>query len=199
LVHGRARVPLSQTWHSAVDEGSLRVLCIMVSILATVAQLKSVPGVVRMTLIGLIIWHAVIVLTYVAWLGSQFWKQEPNLHGATWAFEAILSLCHLGALLVVLDHLAVYGRFLRAKIRVSELEVRYTVPEVKGGDGFAVIQTPFCKIITDTNYLRVGQEARDLFKDPSQWVLVPVSAPFLPRIRVIYMGCQTGRAHDPAS
>ena len=69
------------------------------------------------------------------------WCDEPNLHGATWAFEAILSLCHLGALLVVLDHLAVYGRFLRAKIRVSELEVKYTVPEVKGGDGFAVIHS----------------------------------------------------------
>ena len=55
LVHGRARVPLSQTWHAAVDEGSLRVLYIMVGILATAAQLKSVPGVVRMTLIGLII------------------------------------------------------------------------------------------------------------------------------------------------
>jgi hypothetical protein len=41
----------------------------------------------------------------------------------------------------------VYGRFLRAKTRVSELEVRYTVPEVKAGDGFVVIQTPFGKII----------------------------------------------------
>jgi len=69
LVHGRARVPLSQTWNAAVDEGSLRVLYIMVSILATAAQLKSVPGVVRMTLIGLIIWHAVMFLTYVAWMG----------------------------------------------------------------------------------------------------------------------------------
>ena len=133
LVHGRARVPLSQTWHAAVDEGSLRVLYIMVSILATATQLKSVPGVVRMTLIGLIIWHAVMFLTYVAWMGSWFWKQEPIQPGITWAFEAIVSLWHLSALFTVLDHLAVYGRFLRAKTRVSELEVRYTVPEVKAG------------------------------------------------------------------
>jgi hypothetical protein len=172
LVHGRARVPLSQTWHAAVDEGSLRVLYIMVSILATATQLKSVPGVVRMTLIGLIIWHAVMFLTYVAWMGSWFWKQEPIQPGITWAFEAIVSLWHLSALFTVLDHLAVYGRFLRAKTRVSELEVRYTVPEVKGGDGIVVVQTPFGKIVTDASHLRVGQEycrgVRDIFKDPSQ-------------------------------
>jgi hypothetical protein len=79
----------------------------------------------------------------------------------------------------------VYRGCLRAKIRVSELEVRYTVPEVKGGDGAVVIQAPFGKIVTDASHLRVGQEyitgVRDIFKDPSQWVLVPVNAPFLPK------------------
>ena len=96
-----------------------------------------------------------------------------------------MSLWHLSALFTVLDHLAVYGRFLRAKTRVSELEVRYTVPVVKGGDGIVVVQTPFGKIVTVASHLRVGQEycrgVRDIFKDPSQWVLVPVSAPFLPK------------------
>jgi hypothetical protein len=75
----------------------------------------------------------------MAWIGSWLWKQDPKLHDITWAFEAIISLWHLSALLTVLNHLAVYGRFPGAKIRVSELEVRYTVPEVKGGDGAAVI------------------------------------------------------------
>ena len=50
--------------------------------------------------------------------------------------------------------------------------------------GYVVIQTPFGKIITDDSHFRVGQEygrvVRDMFKDPSQWVVVPVSAPFLP-------------------
>ena len=102
-----------------------------------------------------------------------------------WAFEAIKSLWHLSVFLTVLDHLAVYGGFLRAKIRVSELEVRYTVPEVKGGDGAVVIQAPFGKIVTDDSHFRVGQECsrvvRDIIKDPTQWVLVPVSALFLPK------------------
>ena len=133
----------------------------------------------------LMIWHAVVVLTRVAWMGSWFWKQDPKLHDITWAFEAIMSLWHLSALLTVLDHLAVYGGFLRAKIRVSELEVRYTVPEVKGGDGAVVIQAPFGKIVTDDSHFRVGQECsrvvRDIIKDPTQWVLVPVSALFLPK------------------
>ena len=96
-----------------------------------------------------------------------------------------MSLWHLSALLKVLGHLVVYRGCLRSKVRVSELEVRYTVPEVKGGDGTVVIQTPFGKIVTDASHLRVGQEysrgVRDIFKDPSQWVLVPVSAPFLPK------------------
>jgi hypothetical protein len=112
------------------------------------------------------------------------WKQDPKTHDMTLAFEAIMSLWHLSALLTVDGHLAAYERFLRAKTRVSEPEVRYTVPEVKGGDGFVVVQTPFGKIITDASHNRVGQEysfARGLFKDPSQWVLVPVSAPFLPK------------------
>ena len=78
-----------------MDEGTLRVLYIMVTVLATAAQLKSVPGVMRLTLIGLIIWYAVMFLTYAAWMGSGFWKQEPNLHGITWVFEAIVSLWHL--------------------------------------------------------------------------------------------------------
>ena len=117
-------------------------------------------------------------------MGSWFWKQEPIL-AITWAFEAIVSLWHLSALFTVLDHLTVYGRFLIAKTRVSELEVRYTVPEVKGGDGSVVIQSPFGKIVTDASHLRVGQEysrgVRDIFKDPSQWLLVPVNAPYLPK------------------
>ena len=99
-----------------------------------------------------------------------------------------MSLWHLSALSTVLDKIAVYGRFLRAKTRVSELEVRYTVPEVKAGDGFVVIQTPFGKIIQiirDDSQFRVGQEyggvVRNMFKDPSRWVVVPVSAPFLPK------------------
>ena len=75
-----------------------------------------------------------------------------------WPFEAIVSFWHLSVLFTVLDHLTVYGRFLRAKTRVSELEVRYTVPEVKGGDRAVVIQTPFGKIITDDGHFRVGQE-----------------------------------------
>ena len=111
--------------------------------------------------------------------------QEPELHDITWASETIMSQWHLSALLTVLGHLVVYRGCLRAKIRVSELEVRYTVPEVKGGGGAVVIQTPFGKIVTDANHLRVGQEysrgVRDIFKDPSQWVLVPVNAPFLPK------------------
>ncbi len=110
---------------------------------------------------------------------------EPKLHDITWACEDITSLAHLSALLTALTHLVVNRGCLRAKIRVSELEVRYTVPEVKGGDGTVVIQTPFGKIVTDASHLRVGQEyrrgVRDIFKDPSQWVLVPVNAPFLPK------------------
>ena len=78
------------------------------------------------------LWHAVVLM---AWMGSWFWKQEQIQPGIAWAFEAIVSVWHMSALLTVLDHLAVYGRFLRAKTRVSELEVRYTVPEVKAGDG----------------------------------------------------------------
>ena len=77
------------------------------------------------------------------------------------------------------------GPYRNTKTRVSELEVRYTVPEVKAGDGFVVIQTPFGKIIMDDSHFRVGQECgrviRIMFKDPSQWVVVPVSAPFLPK------------------
>jgi hypothetical protein len=94
-----------------------------------------------------------------------------------------VSLWHLSALSTVLDKIAVYGRFLRAKTRVSELEVRYTVPEIKAGDRFVVIQTPFGKIITDDGHFRVGQEYGRVgrFKDPSQWVVVPVSAPLLPK------------------
>ena len=96
-----------------------------------------------------------------------------------------MSLWHLSALLTVLGHLVVYRGCLRAKIRVSELEVRYTVPEVKGGDGAVVIQAPFGKIVTDDSHFRVGQECsrvvRDIIKDPTQWVLVPVSALFLPK------------------
>ena len=104
-------------------------------------------------------------------MGSWFWKQEQELHDITWAFEAIMPLWQLSALLTVLGHLVVYRGCLRAKIRVSELEVRYTVPEVKGGDRAVVIQTPFGKIVTDASHLRVGQEysrgVRDIFKDPS--------------------------------
>jgi hypothetical protein len=37
----------------------------------------------------------------------------------------------------------------------------------------------------DDSHFRVGQEygrvVRNMFKDPSQWVVVPVSAPFLPK------------------
>jgi hypothetical protein len=118
-------------------------------------------------------------------MGSWFWKQEPELHDITWAFEAIMSLWQLSVLLTVLGHLVVYRGCLRAKIRVSELEVRYTVPEIKAGDRLVVIQTPFGKIIMDDSHFRVGQEygrvVRNMFKDPSQWVVVPVSAPFLPK------------------
>jgi hypothetical protein len=96
-----------------------------------------------------------------------------------------MSLWHLSALLKVLGHLVVYRGCLRSKVRVSELEVRYTVPEVKGGDGAVVIQAPSGKIVTDASHLRVGQEysrgVRDIFKDPSQWLLVPVNAPYLPK------------------
>ena len=56
--------------------------------------------------------------------------QEPELHDITWASETIMSQWHLSALLTVLGHLVVYRGCLRAKIRVSELEFRYTVPEV---------------------------------------------------------------------
>ena len=55
---------------------------------------------------------------------------EPKLHDITWACEDITSLAHLSALLTALTHLVVNRGCLRAKIRVSELEVRYTVPEV---------------------------------------------------------------------
>jgi hypothetical protein len=173
-------------------EGRLRVLVVLVGVLAIVmiaanCERKAAEDCIWhsvVSLIFLMIWHhaksitaAVMVLTRVAWMGSWLWKQEPKLHGITWAFEAIMSLWHLSALLTVLGHLAVYGGFLRAKIRVSELEVRYTVPEVKGGDGAVVIQTPFGKIVTDASHLRVGQEysrgVRDILKDMSQRVLVP--------------------------
>ena len=113
---------------------------------------------------------------------------EPKLHDITWACEDITSLAHLSAILTALTHLVVNRGCLRAKIRVSELEVRYTVPEVKAGDEFVVIQTPFGKIIQiirDDSQFRVGQEyggvVRNMFKDPSRWVVVPVSAPFLPK------------------
>jgi len=191
MVHGRAREPPRQTWRVAVDEGRLRVLVVGVLSIVMVAHCdhKAVEGCIwhnTVSLNFLWLWHAVVFLTCMTWIWSWFWKQDPKLHwhDITWAFEAIMSLWHLSALLTVLDHFAVYGRFLRAKSRVSELEVRYTVPEVKGGDGIVVVQTPFSKIITDASHNRVGQEysfARDLFKDPSQWVLVPVSAPFLPK------------------
>ena len=87
------------------------------------------------SLIFLIIWHAVMVLTRVAWMGSWFWKQEPKLHDITWACEAITSLAHLLTLLMALGHLVLYGGYLGAKITVSKLEFRYTVPEGKEGDG----------------------------------------------------------------
>ena len=64
------------------------------------------------------LWNAVVFLTRMAWIRSWFWKQEPILE-ITWAFEAFVSLWHLSALFTVLDHLAVYGRFLRAKTRVK--------------------------------------------------------------------------------
>ena len=35
------------------------------------------------SLIFLMIWHAVVVLTRVAWMGSWFWKQDPKLHDIT--------------------------------------------------------------------------------------------------------------------
>jgi len=192
MVHGQAREPPRQTWRVAAVEGRSRVLVVLVGVLAIVMAAHCVPKAVEGSiwhnagsLSFLWLWNAVVFLTRMAWIGSWFWKQDPKLHDITWAFEAIMSLWHLSALLTVLDHLAVYGRFLRAKTRVSELEVRYTVPEVKAGDGFVVIQTPFGKIIMDDSHFRVGQEygrvVRNMFKDPSQWVVVPVSAPFLPK------------------
>ena len=198
MVHGQGREPPRQTWRVAAVEGRSRVLVVLVGVLAIVIvahfERKAVESSIwhnAGSLNFLWLWNAVVFLTRMAWIGSWFWKQEQILE-ITWAFEAIVSLWHLSALFTVLDHLAVYGRFLRAKTRVSEIEVRYTVPEVKGEDGVIAIQTPFGKIIKDAStsirdshgcHLRVGQEysfARDLFKDPSQWVLVPVSAPFLP-------------------
>jgi hypothetical protein len=83
MVHGRAREPPSQTWHAAVDKGRLKVLSIMVGVLAVAAQLKNVPDVVRLSLIGLIICLAVVFLTRMAWMGSWFWKQDPKLHDIT--------------------------------------------------------------------------------------------------------------------
>ena len=96
-----------------------------------------------------------------------------------------MSLTHLLALLMVLGHLVLYSGYLGAKIRVSELEVRYTVREGRGGDGAVVIQTPFGKLVTDASRFRDGQECsgggRGIFKDPSQRLLVPVNAPYLPK------------------
>ncbi len=44
---------------------------------------------------------------------------------------------------------------------------------------------PLDKIVMVASHLSVGQEygrvVRDMFKEPSQWALVPVSAPFLPK------------------
>ena len=39
------------------------------------------------------------------------------------------------------------------------------------------------EIVTDDSHFRVGQEYGRVgrFKDPSQWVVVPVSAPLLPK------------------
>jgi hypothetical protein len=191
MVHGQAREPPRQTWRVAAVEGRSRVLVVLVGVLAIVmvahCERKAVEGSIwhnAGSLSFLWLWNAVVFLTHMVWIRSWLWKQEPILE-LTWTFEAFVSLWHLSALSTVLDKIAVYGRFLRAKTRVSELEVRYTVPEVKAGDGFVVIQTPFGKITTDDSHFRVGQEygrvVRDMFKDPSQWVLVPVSAPFLPK------------------
>jgi hypothetical protein len=106
----------------------------MVAAYCTAAQGCLWHGVID-CLIFLIIWHAAMVLTRVAGMGSWFWKQEPKLHDVTWACEAITSLAHLLPLLMALGHLVLYGGYLGAKITVSKLEFRYTVPEGKEGDG----------------------------------------------------------------
>jgi len=120
MVHGRAREPPRQTWCVAVDEGRLRVLVVLVGVLAIVmvaanCERKAAEGCIwhnAVSLIFLMIWHAVVVLTRVAWMGSWLWKQDPKLHDITWAFETIMSLWHLSTLLTVLDHLVVYEGFL---------------------------------------------------------------------------------------
>jgi hypothetical protein len=115
------------------------------------------------SLIFLIIWHASVVLTRLAWMWSWFWKQEPKLHDVTWACEAITSLANLLPLLMALGHLVLYCGYSGAKIRVSNLGFKYTVPEGKGGDGCVVIQTPFGKLITDA----LRGEYKGVFKDQS--------------------------------
>ena len=121
-----------------------QLACVLAIVMVAHCERKAVEGCIwhnAVSLNFLWLWHAVVFLTRMAWIGSWLWKQDPKTHDITWAFEAIMSLWHLSALLTVLHHLAVYGRFLRAKTRVSELEVRYTVPEVKGEDGVIAIQT----------------------------------------------------------
>jgi hypothetical protein len=115
------------------------------------------------SLIFSIIWHAAVILTRVAWMWSWFWKQEPKLYDVTWAYEAITSLAHLLPLLMSLGHLVLYCGYTGAKIRVSKIGLRYTVPECKGGGGGVVIQTPFGKLITDA----LRGEYKGVFKDQS--------------------------------
>jgi hypothetical protein len=233
VVHGQAREPPRQTWRVAAVEGRSRVLVVLVGVLAIVMVAHCVPKAVEGSnwhnagsLSFLWSWNAVVFLTRMVWISSWLWKQEPILE-LTWTFEAFVSLWHLSALSTVLDKIAVYGRFLRAKTRVSELEskfcfcknnkrtiIRYTVPEVKAGDGFVVIQTPFGKIIQiirDDSQFRVGQEYGGVVRNICSrirrdgWWFQSVLRSFLrsgiwsAMHRAIYMGCQTVRAHDSAS
>ena len=79
------------------------------------------------SLIFLIIWHADVVLTRVAWMGSWFWRQEPKLHDVTWACEAITSMEHLLQFLMALGHLVLYCSFLFLKEQVKDNPIQWVL------------------------------------------------------------------------
>ena len=73
-----------------MDEGRLRVLVALVSVLAIVmvahCERKAVEGSIwhnADSLSFLCLWNAVVFLTRMAWMGSWFWKQDPKLHDIT--------------------------------------------------------------------------------------------------------------------
>jgi hypothetical protein len=75
-------------------------------------------------------------------------------------------MAHLLPLLMALGHLVPFCGYSGAKITVSKLGFKYTVPKGKGGDGGVVIQTPFGKLLMMISDALSG-EYKGVFKDPS--------------------------------